>query len=137
MPICNAPTFAATTLPARTSLVRRPAAPTCPGQFLARPSLTMRNPRVRRRAAARPRTHGRRDCLVAGKAAGALPLRHRGRAASDARRRGPVGSLGANPATPAGRNRQPAPRAVRAYTRDEIDAIAAELSPAWAPLPAF
>jgi integrase len=47
------------------------------------------------------------------------------------------GYMNANPATAAGRNRQPAPRAVRAFTRAEIDAIAAELAPAWAPLPAF
>jgi integrase len=42
-----------------------------------------------------------------------------------------------NPAKLAGRNPQPPPRAVRAYTVDEIDAIAAELIPAYRPLPAF
>jgi integrase len=37
----------------------------------------------------------------------------------------------------AGRNPQPSPRAVRVFTRDELDAIAAELHPAYAPLPMF
>lgn len=47
------------------------------------------------------------------------------------------GYMKANPAKLAGRNRQPAPRAVRVFTRAELDAIAAELSPAHAPLPVF
>jgi integrase len=47
------------------------------------------------------------------------------------------GYMRTNPAKLAGRNRQPAPRPVRAFTRAELDAIAAELSPAYAPLPAF
>jgi integrase len=47
------------------------------------------------------------------------------------------GYISRNPATLAGRNRQPAPRTVRVFTRDELDAIAAELAPAYAPLPAF
>jgi integrase len=42
-----------------------------------------------------------------------------------------------NPAKLAGRNRQPPPRTVRVYDRAELDAIAAELAPAFAPLPAF
>jgi integrase len=42
-----------------------------------------------------------------------------------------------NPAKLAGRNPQPPPRPVRAYTIDELDAIAAELVPAYRPLPAF
>jgi integrase len=42
-----------------------------------------------------------------------------------------------NPAKAAGRNPQPPPRAVRAFTTEEIAAIAAELSPMYAPLPAF
>jgi integrase len=42
-----------------------------------------------------------------------------------------------NPAVLAGRNPQPAPRAVRAYTTEEIDAVAAELAPAYRSLPAF
>lgn len=42
-----------------------------------------------------------------------------------------------NPALQAGQNRQPSPRTIRAFTRAEIDAIAAELAPAYAPLPAF
>jgi hypothetical protein len=40
-----------------------------------------------------------------------------------------------NPAKIAGRNPKPAPRAVRAFTPDELDAIAAELPPAFHPLP--
>jgi integrase len=47
------------------------------------------------------------------------------------------GYMTRNPATLAGRNRIPAPRTVRAFTRDELDAIAAELAPSYAPLPAF
>ena len=45
------------------------------------------------------------------------------------------GYVSRNPAKLAGRNRQPAPRSVRAFTRAELDAIAAELSPMYAPLP--
>src|SRR5829696_2490831 len=47
------------------------------------------------------------------------------------------GYMAANPAVLAGRNRQPAPRPVRAFSRDELEAIAAELHPAYAPLPVF
>jgi integrase len=47
------------------------------------------------------------------------------------------GYIDRNPAAFAGRNRQPSPRAVRAFTRGELEAIAAELVPAYAPLPAF
>ncbi len=47
------------------------------------------------------------------------------------------GYMRTNPAKLAGRNRQPAPGPVRAFTRAELDAIAVELSPAYAPLPAF
>jgi integrase len=47
------------------------------------------------------------------------------------------GYMTTNPALQAGRNRQPSPRTVRVYTRDELDALAAELHPAYAPLPAF
>ena len=43
----------------------------------------------------------------------------------------------ANPAKLAGRNPQPPPRAVRVFTLAELDAIAAELSAAYRPLPAF
>ncbi|UGS34243.1 tyrosine-type recombinase/integrase [Capillimicrobium parvum] len=42
-----------------------------------------------------------------------------------------------NPAKLAGRNPKPPPRTVRAFTRVELDAIAAELPPAYAPLPMF
>ena len=42
-----------------------------------------------------------------------------------------------NPVPLAGRNPQPPPRAIRAYSRDELVAIAAELHPAYAPLPVF
>jgi integrase len=47
------------------------------------------------------------------------------------------GYMGSNPAKLAARNRQPAPRRVRVYTRDELEAISAELSPMCRPLPAF
>lgn len=47
------------------------------------------------------------------------------------------GHAGSNPAKLAGRNRQPAPRPVRAYGADEVGAIAAELSPQYRPLPQF
>ncbi|MEJ7788185.1 MAG: tyrosine-type recombinase/integrase [Solirubrobacteraceae bacterium] len=47
------------------------------------------------------------------------------------------GYMSRNPATLAGRNRQPSPRTVRAFTRAELDALALELSPMYAPLPAF
>jgi integrase len=47
------------------------------------------------------------------------------------------GYLSRNPARLAGPNRQPPPRAVRTFTRDELDAIAAELAPAFRPLPVF
>ena len=47
------------------------------------------------------------------------------------------GHMASNPALTAGRNRQPPPRAVRTYSRVELDAIAAELHPACAPLPVF
>lgn len=47
------------------------------------------------------------------------------------------GYLARNPAKLAGRNPQPPPRTVRTYTREEVEAIAAELSPAYAPLPVF
>ena len=47
------------------------------------------------------------------------------------------GYIGHNPAKLAGRNPQPPPRPVRAYTTDELDAIAAELSAIYWPLPQF
>jgi integrase len=47
------------------------------------------------------------------------------------------GYITQNPAKLAGRNRQPAPRRVRAFNRAELDTIAAELPPMYAPLPAF
>lgn len=47
------------------------------------------------------------------------------------------GYMTRNPAALAGRNRQPAPRGVRAFARHELEAIAAELGPAYAPLPMF
>lgn len=47
------------------------------------------------------------------------------------------GHITRNPVKLAGRNRQPSPRSVRAYTFEELDAIAAELSPMYQPLPAF
>jgi integrase len=42
-----------------------------------------------------------------------------------------------NPAKLAGRNPEPPPRPIRAYTLAELDALAAELSQAYRPLPAF
>lgn len=47
------------------------------------------------------------------------------------------GYMAANPAALAGRNRQPPPRNIRVYTREELDAIALELHPAYAPIPMF
>jgi integrase len=47
------------------------------------------------------------------------------------------GYMTRNPAKLAGRNPQPSPRPVRAYTNDELRAIAAELSARFRPLPAF
>jgi integrase len=47
------------------------------------------------------------------------------------------GYISRNPAVLAGKNRQPAPRVVRAFTYAELDRIAAELSPQYQPLPTF
>lgn len=47
------------------------------------------------------------------------------------------GYMDCNPAKLAGRNPQPPPRPIRAYTDAELDAIAAELSPQYRALPAF
>ena len=47
------------------------------------------------------------------------------------------GYIAANPAKLAGRNPQPAPRGVRAFSRADLEAIAAELHPMYAPLPIF
>lgn len=47
------------------------------------------------------------------------------------------GYISRNPAKLAGRNRQPAPRSVRAFARAELEVIAVELSPMYAPLPIF
>lgn len=47
------------------------------------------------------------------------------------------GYMTRNPATLAGRNRQPSPRPVRTYTTVEVDAIGAELSACYRPLPGF
>ncbi len=47
------------------------------------------------------------------------------------------GYMQRNPAKLAGRNPQPPPRPVRDYTNDELEAIAAELSLRYQPLPAF
>ncbi|MET0510838.1 MAG: tyrosine-type recombinase/integrase [Thermoleophilaceae bacterium] len=45
--------------------------------------------------------------------------------------------LARNPARLAGRNPQPSPRTVRPFTRVELETIAAELQPAYRPLPMF
>ena len=42
-----------------------------------------------------------------------------------------------NPAKLAGRNPEPPPRTIRAYTLAELDALAAELEPRYAPLVRF
>lgn len=47
------------------------------------------------------------------------------------------GYMGKNPAVLAGKNRQPKQRDVRVYSMAELDAIAAELSPQYQPLPMF
>jgi integrase len=47
------------------------------------------------------------------------------------------GYMSVNSAVLAGSNRQPSPRTVRTYSRAELEAIAAELHPAYAPLPIF
>jgi integrase len=47
------------------------------------------------------------------------------------------GYMRSNPSLLAGRNRQPSPREVRTYSAGEIEALAAELSPAYGTLPAF
>ena len=47
------------------------------------------------------------------------------------------GYMAANPAKLAGRNPQPPPRPIRTYTYAELEAIAAELSSAYASLPMF
>lgn len=47
------------------------------------------------------------------------------------------GYMTQNPAKQAGRNPQPAPRPVRAFTVVEVEAISAELSPMYRPLPVF
>jgi integrase len=47
------------------------------------------------------------------------------------------GHASQNPAKLAGRNPQPPPRPIRAFTYAELDAIAVELSPVYAPLPMF
>jgi integrase len=47
------------------------------------------------------------------------------------------GHITRNPAKLAGSNPKPPPRPVRAFTRAEVEAIAAELSGAYRPLPAF
>jgi integrase len=47
------------------------------------------------------------------------------------------GHIDVNPAKLAGPNPKPPPRPVRAFSRAELEAIAAELHPRWRPLPAF
>jgi integrase len=47
------------------------------------------------------------------------------------------GHMTRNPAKLAGRNPQPSPRTIRTYSREELDAIGAELSPEYRALPAF
>jgi integrase len=47
------------------------------------------------------------------------------------------GYIDRNPAVLAGKNRQPAPRTVRVFTRDELALIVAELSPTYQSIPTF
>jgi integrase len=47
------------------------------------------------------------------------------------------GYMSENPAKAAGRNRQPPPRTVRAFSAEELEALAGELAPHYRPLPAF
>ena len=47
------------------------------------------------------------------------------------------GHLSRNPCADAGVRRRPPPRAVRAFSREEIEAIATELSARYQPLPVF
>lgn len=47
------------------------------------------------------------------------------------------GYIDRNPAVLAGKNRQPAPRTIRAFTRDELDALSVEMSAAYRSLPMF
>jgi integrase len=47
------------------------------------------------------------------------------------------GYMGVNPAKLAGRNPKPAPRPVRAFSPEELEAISAKLEPAYRPLPGF
>lgn len=47
------------------------------------------------------------------------------------------GYMTTNPALLAGRNRQPTPRTIRAFNREELAALSAELPPVYAPLPTF
>lgn len=47
------------------------------------------------------------------------------------------GYMQSNPALLAGRNRQPSPREVRTYSHAEVEALGAELSPAYRTLPGF
>ena len=90
----------------------------------------------RQHPATRTGAHEWRDCIMAGPA---LPERSRYgvvgalRQALEAATR--WGQMDRNPAKLAGRNRQPAPRSVRVYSNAELDGIAAEMSPMYAPLP--
>jgi integrase len=67
----------------------------------------------------------------------AKPLRHHAGAEADPGSRRQVVLHGPQPGKLAGRNPQPPPRPVRAYTYAELEAIAAELSPRYRALPAF
>jgi integrase len=74
---------------------------------------------------------------VASAPTGAQPLRRGAGAQAGARRALRWGYIGSNPALTAGRNRQPAPRTVRTYSREELDALGLEMPLAYATLPAF
>jgi hypothetical protein len=74
---------------------------------------------------------------LAGAAARALALRRRAGAAPDARAAVRWGYMSSNPAKLAGRNRQPAPRPVRAFTRARSMRSPSSCRPAYAAVPVF
>ena len=97
-----------------------------------------RRGRVRRRAAARPGAHERRDRRRGGRASPRASATPHGRRSG--RRSAPPCAGATWPRTrPSWRAATASPRRapVRAFTLEELDAIAAELAPAYRPLPAF
>ena len=85
----------------------------------------------------RTRGHGRRPRRLPRDAAAEVRPRRDARVATDARRRRPLRLPGLEPGVAAGDNPAPRPRVVRAYTLAELDALEAELGPAYGPLVAL